>query len=667
MASKVKVNEDLQKERNRCSFNVEELTNFIDGSAKETADRRKSENKILSIKELKDVVPEEYLSHKEKYENAIRKAVKLYAVLKEMADKDASEMEMARSMYANRTIPAIFKDTSPFTLHFAMFIPTIIGQADEKQKEYWLKRAINMEIIGTYAQTELGHGTFIRGLETSATYDPKTEEFVLHSPTLTSYKWWPGNLGHTVNYCVVMARLYTQGKDCGIQPFMVQVRDEETHIPLRGIKIGEIGAKLGYNTANNGFLGFDNLRIPRDRMLMKNAQVLKDGTFKVSPNSKLTYGTMVFVRVMIVNGVANLLARVATIAVRYSAVRRQSQLKPNEPEPQILDYLTQQHKLFIAIASSHAYTNTAKWLWNLYSKVSGELQAGKLDHLPELHSLACCLKAVSTMDGSAMAERCRLACGGHGYMMSSNLPLIYGLVTAAYTLEGEFTVLMLQTARSLVKAYEQAAKGKPYSPTMAYLGDKTPLQKWDGSVDCIAKSFQKIAAGKVASCVANINKYKKSGLCPEDAWNMTSVQLVAASEAHCRAIILSTYKSELARRSASVSEPLKVVLNQLVELYCVYWALEKVGDLLLYTAISETDIQELQKKYEALLMLIRPNAVGLVDAFDFRDEILNSALGAYDGRVYERLMEEALKSPLNAQPVNETFHKYLKPFMQGKL
>lgn len=35
-------------------------------------------------------------------------------------------------------------------------------------------------------------GTFIRGLETTATYDPKREEFVLNTPTLTATKWWPG-------------------------------------------------------------------------------------------------------------------------------------------------------------------------------------------------------------------------------------------------------------------------------------------------------------------------------------------------------------------------------------------------------------------------------------------------------------------------------------------
>jgi alkylation response protein AidB-like acyl-CoA dehydrogenase len=45
--------------------------------------------------------------------------------------------------------------------------------------------------------------------------------------------------------------------------------------PLSGIKIGEIGTKLGMNATNNGYLGFDNVRIPREQMLMKNAQVLE--------------------------------------------------------------------------------------------------------------------------------------------------------------------------------------------------------------------------------------------------------------------------------------------------------------------------------------------------------------------------------------------------------
>jgi acyl-CoA oxidase len=94
-------------------------------------------------------------------------------------------------------------------LHDGVFIPTIQGQGTDEQKEKWLDLAYNYKIIGTYAQTELGHGkvclvggvwghmilctgTFVRGLETTATYDVERQEFIMHSPTLTATKWWPG-------------------------------------------------------------------------------------------------------------------------------------------------------------------------------------------------------------------------------------------------------------------------------------------------------------------------------------------------------------------------------------------------------------------------------------------------------------------------------------------
>lgn len=73
-----------------------------------------------------------------------------------------------------------------------MFIPALMSQASPEQQAKWLPMAQKLHIIGTYAQTELGHGTFVRGLETTATYDPETQDFIIHSPTLTSTKWWPG-------------------------------------------------------------------------------------------------------------------------------------------------------------------------------------------------------------------------------------------------------------------------------------------------------------------------------------------------------------------------------------------------------------------------------------------------------------------------------------------
>lgn len=89
--------------------------------------------------------------------------------------------------------------------------------------------------------------------------------------------------------------------------------------------------------------------------------------------------------------------------------------------------------------------------------------------------------------------------------------------------------------------------------------------------------------------------------------------------------------------------------------------------MLQFTNIVGKDIDQLQQWLEQLLAEIRPNAVGLVDSFDIRDEILASTLGAYDGNVYERLFEEASKSPLNAEPVNKSFELYLKPFLKSSL
>lgn len=73
-------------------------------------------------------------------------------------------------------------------LHFGMFLPALRNFGTVDQQAQWVSRAWNCSIIGTYAQTEMGHGTFIRGLQTTATYDPNTKEFVLHSPTITAYK-----------------------------------------------------------------------------------------------------------------------------------------------------------------------------------------------------------------------------------------------------------------------------------------------------------------------------------------------------------------------------------------------------------------------------------------------------------------------------------------------
>lgn len=169
----------------------------------------------------------------------------------------------------------------------------------------------------------------------------------------------------------------------------------------------------------------------------------------------------------------------------------------SKPEPQIIDHVTQQLKLFPQIAKSVIFKLTAEYIWDMYNHVTADLEKGNLERLPELHALSCCLKAVSTADAASGIETLRLSCGGHGFMDCSNFPTIYGMSTAANTYEGENTVMLLQTARYLMKACAQALSGEKLVPTMAYLGDfkkNNSFTYFDGTVPNIIQAFQFVAA-----------------------------------------------------------------------------------------------------------------------------------------------------------------------------
>ncbi|GAB0096931.1 Acyl-coenzyme A oxidase [Sergentomyia squamirostris] len=659
------VNADLVAERRGAHVNSEEFAAFWNGGKKDLEEKRWRENYFLRDGyEEKFTVPDSYLSHKELYERMVDRMTHRFQKFRELKASGRYEMpdfyESCRYMVESEVVDA----HCPFTTHLSMFVTTFLGQGTPEQQNKWLEEAANCNILGTYAQTELGHGTFVRGIQTTATYDPRTKEFLLDTPCLEAFKFWPGGMGLTANYAVVIAQLYTKGKCHGVQSFVVQLRDENTHKPLPGVTVGEIGPKLGMNSTNQGFLGLKNVRIPRENMLMKNAQVLEDGTFVQAPVSVLTYGTMVYVRVIILETAAINLAKAATIATRYSAVRRQSPIDPNEKEPQIMDHVTQQYKLFPQIAKSVIFKTSSKSLNNIYRKLLQEIETGNYDNLADLHALSCCLKAIMTKESVAGIEVCRLACGGHGYLQCSGFPQIYGTTTAAETYEGEHVILLLQTARYLMKA----VKNPNLSASVAYLKNFPTLStvaRWDSSVPGIIESFEAVAASKIRLAADSVNQRLRDGMKAGQANNASSIELVAAADAHCRAFILRSAQESLEQTIKSVSPALGNVLRDLLELYAVDAAQRALGDLFRFTTLSEYDVKQLQKRLEAVLSRLRPNAVAIVDGFDFPDEALKSALGAYDGNVYERIFEDAKKSPLNQEPVNSSFHKYLKPFMRG--
>lgn len=151
----------------------------------------------------------------------------------------------------------LFPGTNPMTLHMQMFTKSILQLGSEDQVRHYLPLINYWKIIGCYAQTELGHGSNVAGLETTATLDLDTDQFVIHTPTIKAAKFWPGNLGVQATHAVVFARCIALEADYGVQPFVVPVRDLDTHEPLPGVEVGDIGSKLGYNSVDNGYLKFD--------------------------------------------------------------------------------------------------------------------------------------------------------------------------------------------------------------------------------------------------------------------------------------------------------------------------------------------------------------------------------------------------------------------------
>ncbi|XP_072259321.1 peroxisomal acyl-coenzyme A oxidase 1 [Pyxicephalus adspersus] len=580
------MNPDLSRERATASFSPETLTYILDGGPERTRRRREIESLVINDPTFQNEDPN-FLSRSERYELAIKKSSQMVRKIREHGISDPEEI-----YWFKRT--CLGSKVDPLTLHFSMFTDMLAKQCDDTQRKKWVPLARSMQAIGTYAQTELGHGTHLRGLETTATYDPSTQEFVLNSPTVSSIKWWPGGLGKTSNHAVVLAQLYTQGECKGLHAFIVPIRQMGTHEPLPG--------------------------------------------------------------------------EMHKCIALYSDVHR-------DPEPQILNFQTQQYKLFPLLATAYAFNFVGSYMSQTYHRITGDIQQGNLSELPELHALSAGLKAFTTWAASTGIEECRMACGGHGYSRCSGIPDIYVTFTPACTYEGENTVMMLQTARFLFKSYNAALAGERLDGMVSYLNDVSsqrvqpqPLAGRSQISDIndvlsLVEAYKQRAAWLVVGAARNVHADLKRGKRKEDAWNKNSVDLVRASQAHCHYVVVKLFVDKL-------SEVLDAASNRILSSLCLLYALHGIskntGDFLQAGLLTSSQIEQVEQRVKDLLAVIRPNAVALVDAFDYSDTQLSSVLGRYDGNVYENMFEWAKKSPLNKTQVHESFHKYLKP-LQSKL
>lgn len=537
-------------------------------------------------------------------------------------------------------------------VHFGLFLGTVSGSGTDEQLSYWIQKgALSLKgVIGCFGMTEMGHGSNVAALETTAIFDKATDEFIINTPTLTATKWWIGGAAQSSTYCCVYARLIVDGKDYGVKPFVVQLRTKETFELLPGISIGDMGMKYGRNAIDNGWIQFNNVRIPRNNMLMKHTKVTADGTVTQSPFQQLAYGALVHGRMAMVGESCDALKKGLTIAIRFSAVRRQFASGPGREENKILDYKTHQVRLFPLLAITYALAFTVKALKDKFDKNATILENSKptdpnikaiIETLKEIHGTTAGLKAYSTWLTLEALETCRQCMGGYGYSSYSALPGMIQDFSVQCTWEGDNTVLMLQAGRYLINSYREWKEGSTMPEGVDYI-NKLPgilCGKCSGNpLDCdsISFGFDVIRANLVKKAFDDWEYAKKAGKSIEEAFEACAISRSEAAKFHCYGLLFQNFLALARTQSGGIQS----VLMDLCLLHGLHTIRDNSGTFLLYEFYTPRQIKQIDEDILGLFTKIRPQAVPLVDAFNLSDYVISTPLGSFNGDVYHGIFDK---------------------------
>ena len=664
----------LPAERAQSSFDVSKMINFLDGGEEKTKRRRW----ILSSLLGKESSNKHFLSSSaEKLKSHVHHFIQVH---QPWWDSFVPTREEVGWMTDVSTQPGSLNN------HYGLFLPTIASQANDEQKGWWLWPAITCQIIGCYAQTELGHGSNVRGLATTATYDKQTQEFVIDTPTLQSMKWWPGTLGKLATHAIVYAQLLLPNEkgtieEKGVHAFMMQIRDENHH-PLPGIEVGDLGPKQGDNANDTGYMRLDHVRIPREYLLSRFQEVTPEGRYIISEakekNPQLHYFTMMSTRGSMVKSSGGYLAKAVVIAARYSCVRRQGFLNTERgvsymsAERPIIDWEIQRYRIMTQLALTYAIKFSGSWLIHQFAGID---DLSKVEGLAEIASTTAGLKALSTYLAAQGIEDCRKCCGGNGYLLSSGVAGLESDFKWQITAEGDWVILILQTARFLLKAYQDAMVGKPVPGPVAYLaplskggldiidkvhpfGNRAMTQKDFFDLDVIQSLFYHRALIAVSAAGSEMQTRINNGELLDDARNHTALAFFNAVRAHTFAFMLEHFAGAV-RSAEPFDSGCAAALNRL----CLLFGLANLIDDQWAGVLTHQQVQMARSATSKVMEEIRPDIIALTDAFDLPDHVLLSAIGRSDGNVYEALYTSATRCPLNQQQVFDGYKEYLQPHL----
>ncbi|MEZ5039355.1 MAG: acyl-CoA dehydrogenase [Saprospiraceae bacterium] len=520
-----------------------------------------------------------------------------------------------------------------FGVQFGLFGGSVYWLGTQKHHDKYLKAIGTLELPGCFAMTETGHGSNVRGLETTAEYDPDTKTFIVHSPNMMAGKEYIGNAIHG-KMATVFAQLIVKGENHGVHAILVPLRDE-TGTLMPGISVEDCGYKLGLNGVDNGRIWFDQVRVPLHNLLNRFGNVDEEGNYSspIGNPSKRFFtmlGTLVGGRVCVPRAGLSATKSALTIAIRYALRRRQFAANITEPETLLLDYPSHQRRLMPLLAKTYALHFALEHLSARYANNAAE-------DIREIETLAAGLKSYSTWFTTATIQECREACGGKGYLAENRFADLKADTEIFTTFEGDNTVLMQLVAKGVLTNFRKEFHEEGTMAILRYVSGRlsTAITELNPIVirntdeeHLLSEAFHLNAfkyreKSLLHSLSQRMRAMIKNGKSAYEASLACQTHMIALAEAYVEKIVLEQFIQILEKqKNTSIYQPLQL-LCQLYALHTIEchkgWYLEK-------EYISGSKSKAIHRWVDELCRQSRQQASALVDAFDIPVALLGAQI-----------------------------------------
>ncbi len=520
-----------------------------------------------------------------------------------------------------------------FGVQFGLFGGSILWLGTKRHHDQYLAAAGRMDLPGCFAMTETGHGSNVRGLETTITYEPEEAVFIVHTPRFEAGKEYIGNALHG-RMATVFGQLITKGENQGIHAVLVPLRDENGQL-LPGIHIEDNGYKMGLNGVDNGRIWFDQVRVPREHLLDRFGTVAADGAYTSPiPNPSKRFftmlGTLVGGRVMVPRAGLSAAKSGLTIAIRYALKRRQFAPDPLTPETLLLDYPSHQRRLLPLLAETYACHFALNQLMQRY------LQRQEAD-MREIETLAAGLKAGATWFTTRALQECREACGGKGYLQENRFADLKADTDIFTTFEGDNTVLMQLVARSVLTDFRKEFSEEGMLGILRYVGsniatdlrERNPLvirntdrqhlldrQFLLGASQFRLRRLTFTAGQRLRSLI-------RGGTSAYDAFLQCQTHLLAVAEAYVEHFVNEQFFAAIDEiKDAAI----RTSLQRLAQLHALHTIERHKGWYLEKDYLEGVKSRAIRRLIDELCAEVRPEALALVEAFAIPDFLLNAEI-----------------------------------------